>query len=827
MKVPLSWLADYVDITLAVEELAHRLSMAGAEVEAIERSGADWGDRVRVGLVTALEPHPNADRLRLATIDFGGDEPQVVVCGAPNVAAGQKIAFALEGAELIDAHSGETRRLKKSKIRGVVSSGMVCSQRELGLSDEHEGILVLDHDLAIGTLVADVLGETVLDITPTPNRPDHFSVLGIAREVAALTGQTVREPDTGYAQDGPPVAQSTSVEIADPDLCGRYVAGIIRGIQIRPSPDWLQQRLLAAGQRPINNVVDVTNFVMLEMGQPLHAFDHDRLAEGRIIVRRPTPGEKIRLLDGTDHALGHDHLLIADAAHGVALAGVMGSEDSEVAPGTTNVLLEAANFQGGNTRRTAAALKQRTEASLRFEKGLNPELAGQASARAMRLLLETGGGAAGAGIVDTYPGRQPPQRVHLTSDRLRQIAGVDLPTETVRCILTGLGLRTQWKPPATYIVDVPPWRTDLTYPEDIVEEIARIYGYDNLPSIGLSGALPDPETDQRLHVREAIRDALVAMGTSEVINYSATSAATLDAVPGGPIPGDDALPLLNPMSSQQDRMRTSLRPGILATYAANARSRSRLAGPLQIFEVGKVFLPRDGDLPEERIHLVLALGGAAATSPHQAPSSQTGPSSKISGAPGVDLFDIKALLNAVAAELRRPFDYAAPDPPDPALLPGISASVGVVQGEGKRRRVTPVGVVGQVDPALAERLGIPHDVFLAELDIDTLAALHPEPVRIGTLSRYPAVIEDLAIVVDQDVAAARVAAILTRHGLVERADLFDIYTGPQIPGGQKSLAYAVTYRAQDRTLTDAEVAKLRGGIVKQLQRELSASIREG
>ena len=816
MKVPLRWLADYVPITLPVEELAHRLSMAGAEVESIDRTG-DWGDLVRVGLVTGVEPHPAADRLRLATVDYGGDAPQTVVCGAPNVAAGQKIAFALEGASLHDAHSGTTRKLKRSKIRGVVSAGMVCSELELGLSDEHEGILVLDDAAAVGTPLGEVLGETVLDITPTPNRPDHFSVLGIAREVAALTGQAVREPEIEYAQEGPPITQATSVEIADPDLCGRYIATIIRGIRVGPSPEWLQQRLAAAGQRPINNVVDVTNFVMLEMGQPLHAFDYDRLDEGRIVVRRPRPGEAITLLDGSDHPLGADHLLIADATTGRALAGVMGGADSEVAPETTNVLLEAANFAPDNTRRTAAALKQRTEASLRFEKGLNPELAALASARAMRLLLETGGGIADNGVADAYPAKRPPTRVQLTSERLERIAGVALPTETVRSILSGLGLPTRWKPPGTYVVETPPWRTDIALPDDVVEEVCRIYGYDNLPSRGLSGVLPEPSLDRPRRVRESIRDALAAAGCSEVITYAATSAAALDAVPAGPgdaPTGDDALPLLNPMSSQHARMRTSLRPGVLASYAANARGGARAAGRLQVFEAGKVFLPRPHDLPRERTDVVLAMGGTPAASAHD-PEPRA-----------ADLYDAKALLDAVAAALRLPFDYEGAEPPDGALLPGVSARVAVVQGTGKRRRVTPVGVVGRLDPAVAERMGIAGDVFLAELDVDALAACEPEPLRIGTLSRYPAVVEDLAIVVEADLPAARVHAVLTRNRLVERADLFDIYQGPQVPEGKKSLAYAVTYRSPERTLTDAEIARVRRGIVGQLERELLAAIRE-
>ena len=813
MKVPLTWLADYVDITLSVDALAHRLSMAGAEVGAVERAGGDW-DRVHVGLVTALDPHPNADRLRLATVDFGGAEPQTVVCGAPNVALGQKIAFAQEGARLFDGHSGEPITLKRSKIRGVVSAGMVCSERELGLSDQHEGILVLDEGLTVGAPLADVLGETVLDITPTPNRPDHLSILGIAREVAALTGQALREPDAAYPAEGPPVRDGTSVEILDPDLCPRYVASIIRGIEVRPSPDWIQQRLLAAGQRPINNVVDVTNFVMLEMGQPLHAFDFDCLQGSRIVVRRPRPGERIRLLDGSDHSLSPDHLLIADAQGAVAVAGVMGGAESEVSPTTANILLEAANFHPGALRRTAAALRQRTEASLRFEKGLNPELATAASARAMRLLLATAGGGADAGIVDAYPGKTPSAPVHLSQRRLTQIAGVDLPRDEVRTILTGLGFGLHLTDDG-YDVRPPYWRTDVAIADDVVEEVARIKGYDNLPSLGLPGALPDPERDPLRETREAVRDALAALGCAEAITYAAVSETALAALPG-PAQTVEALALLNPMSQEHACMRTSLRTGLLTAYAANApRGRARPTGPVQLFEAGKVFLPRGpADLPDERLHLLIVAGGATAPSPHDTTVRP------------LDLFDLKGLLDGVAASLRLRFEYASPSGPDLALLPGLTATVSVPQGQGKRRRLSAIGVVGRLDPALAGRFDIEDDVFLAEIDLTALATLETPPVRVGTLSRFPLVVEDLAVVVDEDTPAAAVAAILTRPGLVERADLFDLYRGPPVAQGKVSLAYSVTYRADDRTLTDDEVAKVRGGIVKQLQRELAASIRE-
>jgi phenylalanyl-tRNA synthetase beta chain len=485
MKVSLTWLRDYVPLTVPVEELARRLTLGAAEVEEIIRVG-DWDGRVRVAEVLRVEPHPNADRLRLATVSLG-DREQTVVCGAPNVAAGQRVAFGEEGAVLVSGKTGERMTLKASTIRGVESAGMVLSEKELGLSDAHEGILELPPDAPVGVPLRDYLGDTVLDLSTWANRPDLLSVLGVAREVAALTGQTVTEPDLAYPEAGAPAAERIAIDIEDPDLCSRYVGAVIENVTVGPSPQWMQDRLLAAGQRPINNVVDITNYVMLEYGQPLHAFDYDHLRDQRIIVRRARPGETLTTIDGSARELDPEMLVIADGGGAVAVAGVMGGAESEVSETTRTVLLEAANFYGPSVRRTAQRLKMRTEASARFEKGLSPELPPLGARRAVQLFIELCGGTAAPGLVDAYPGRRPPVRVDVPGARLRQVLGIDIPTARVRDVLTALGFRVDWIPPDRYAVHVPYWRTDVHHPDDVAEEVIRIVGYDDLPSTTIAG----------------------------------------------------------------------------------------------------------------------------------------------------------------------------------------------------------------------------------------------------------------------------------------------------------------------------------------------------
>ena len=410
MKVPLSWLRAYVDVTSSAEELAHRLTMAGVEVGGVEHIGG-WTN-CYVGRVLTIEPHPNADRLRLCTVDIGSEERFQVVCGAPNVAEAQNIAFAQIGATLFNTHSGKVEPLKAAKIRGVTSEGMICSVLELGIGEEHDGILVLPSDAPVGTPLADYLGDVVLELEVTANRPDCFSILGVAREVAAFSGTTVTEPDVGYPEDGPPIEEQASVEIADPELCARYTGALLTGITIGPSPEWMQERLTRAGMRPINNIVDVTNYVMLETGQPLHAFDLDKVADRHIIVRQAAPGERHVTLDGVERTLQPPIVVIADPEKAVGLGGVMGGANTEVTEETRTILLESASFHPFNTRHTAEALKLRTEASLRFEKGWRPGLPPVGLRRAMKFMLEVAGGVAAKGIIDVFPGGQDAKRIY-------------------------------------------------------------------------------------------------------------------------------------------------------------------------------------------------------------------------------------------------------------------------------------------------------------------------------------------------------------------------------------------------------------------------------
>ncbi|HLF72258.1 MAG TPA: phenylalanine--tRNA ligase subunit beta, partial [Dehalococcoidia bacterium] len=527
MLISLNWLSEYVPLTLPPKQLAERLTVAGAKVERIIQQGDGW-EGVTVGEVLDVVQHPNADRLRLVTVDVGTGVNPTVVCGAPNVAVGQKIAFAQVGAQLRDGHTGQPATLKAATIRGVESAGMVCSERELGLSEAHEGILELDKDAPVGKALAEVLGDTIFELEVTPNRPDHLSMLGIAWEVAAQTRTKVREPERVYAEAAnATAAQRTSVTIEDKDLCPRFLAGIVERVKVGPSPAWMQERLLAAGMRPINNVVDITNYVMLETGQPLHAFDFRKLGGGRIVVRRAREGERIRTLDGQDRELSTDTLVIADASRPVGVAGVMGGADSEVGEGTTTLLLEAANFEPTSIRRTSGALGLRSEASIRFEKGLHPELAAVAARRAMKLFVELCGGRAAKGLVDAYPAKRPDTRVVVTRRRIEQVLGVDMPTTQVRAALTDLGFGCRWVPPDRYVVRAPYWRPDVAFADDVVEELARVSGYDKIESLPLAGAVPEPHSDPLRDLRERLRDAATAAGLQEVITYPLTTPEVL------------------------------------------------------------------------------------------------------------------------------------------------------------------------------------------------------------------------------------------------------------------------------------------------------------
>lgn len=799
MRVPLRWLAEYVDLPDDKEELARRLTTAGAEVDDIITTG-DW-ENVVVGEVVKLDRHPNADRLSLPTVDIGNGETRQVVCGAPNIAAGQKIAYASIGAKLIDGHTGEPTTLKKAKIRGVESQGMVCSERELGLSDEHEGILVLPDDAPVGVPLSEILGDTIFDFDLTPNRPDLFSILGIAREVAALTGTKVRDPSIQYEEKGAQAKSKARVTIEAPDLCPRYVAAIIENIEIGPSPEWMQERLTAAGLRPINNVVDITNYVMLEMGQPLHAFDYDNVARHHIIVRRAEKKERIRLLDGSRHRLGEDTLVIADAEHAVAIAGVMGGHDSEVTKKTKTVLLESANFNGPSIRRTSQGLKIRTDASTRFEKGLSPHLPPIAAARAVRLLVEHCGGKAAKGVIDVNPGEAKQTKVTLKMDRLVRVLGIEPEDSQVRQILTSLGFGARWMPPDRFIVRVPHWRTDVTIADDVIEEVARIIGYDQLPTSQLRGEIPPLVPQPRRDLRERVRDALSDAGMQEIISYSMTDMETLQKV----LPKEDlavAQPLrvANPLSRQYEYARTTLRHALLESLAANIRGNQAL---ISLFETARVYMPREGDLPDEVESVCGVVSG-------RLPDRWGRPTGDEAG-----FYDAKARVEHLLGRVRVAAEYR--EAADFAYLPGRTAEI--FAGEAR------IGILGEIHPRVAEKFDIDRPVAMFELDLDALLPHVPEIPHFQPILQHPALEEDLAVIVADDVSAARVQALILASNLVRSARVFDVYSGDPIPKGKKSLAFAVSYQAEGKTLTDEDVAKERRRIIDRLQRELDAELR--
>ena len=849
MLVSLKWLRDYVDLPadLDVDDLAHRLTMASAEVDGIHRIGAWDRDLVRVGHVVRVEPHPDADRLRLVTVDFGGKEPMRVVCGAPNVAEGQRIAFAREGADLIDSHTGKPSKLKRGTIRGVVSAGMVLSEAELGLSQSHDGIIVLPADTPIGTPVADVLGDTILDVHVWPNRADTMNLVGIAREIAAILGAaraqdvgadlgipediagvvigyvaratglfgmpTSHEPDETYVEAGPPIGDAVTVRIDDPTLCARYIATIIEGVTVGPSPEWMQERLRAAGQRPINNVVDITNYVMIELGQPLHAFDADKV-RGTIGVRLARAGETLRTLDGIDRALTPDTLLITDDSGPIALAGVMGGESTEVTASTTRVLLEAARFDPVSIRRTSFRLALRSEASSRFERGLSAELPAHASRRATKLFVELCGGSARQGNVDAYPAPLAPAEVTLTRHRLDTLIGVHVATAEVAEILHTLGFALLESDGAradgSFRVRAPWWRTDIAIDDDIAEEIVRLAGYDRLPPAAIEGAIPSWEPSPLLDLRERLRDALAGAGMQEIITYSLTTNEVLARVIA---PEDLAiirpLRLRNTLSADREVMRPTLRHAILETMSRSLRAETPA---FAIFEAARVFLPThgvagEGTLPDEREHVTGAVAGVEIDRWGR-PTDRA-----------LDFFDAKGILDATFAALRISVTYEA--------VSGGDGEFGFTPNRAARLKIgaAEIGIVGEVHPDTLAAFDIDRPVVLFDIDVARLLEVLPSRVAVRDVSRFPAVEQDMALVLDEAVSTGAVVAILEGSPLVTSARVFDVFRGGRLPEGKKSVAFAIRYQAPNRTLTSEDANKEQAKLLKRLERDFGAEQR--
>lgn len=797
MRVPLSWARDYVPLP-SFGAIAERLTQAGLEVKRVETIGGSW-EKVSVALVTDVQPHPNADRLRLVTVDLGG-RTQTVVCGAPNVSVGQKVAFASLGAKLLDGHTGQTATLKAAKIRGVVSEGMVCSEKELGLSEDHDGILVLPGEAPVGKSLAEFMGDEVLDVEVTPNRPDWMSVLGIGHDLAALSSLAFIMPKVEYQESTTDIGSLARVEIADAGLCRRYCATIIQGVKIGPSPRWMQRRLELCGMRPINNVVDVTNYVMLEFGQPLHAFDYSLINEGRIVVRQATQGEAIISLDGVSRELSAGMLVIADPQRAVAVAGVMGGLNSEVSASTTTVLVESANFHEATVRRTAAALNMRSEASMRFEKGLPEGLPMPALLRATQLIIETSGGRAARGVIDVFPNPRPRPAIYLAAGEMQRLLGTEIPLESAKKTLEALGFGCKAASDTGLEVTSPFWRADANLDVDLIEEVARTVGYDRIPTTMMCAPIPPYRPSPELWLKEALAGVLTACGLQEVINYSLTSRDSLARVStNAGLDGPAPVMIANPMSREFECLRTSLRPRLIANVASNQRFQDRIG----LFEIGRVYMGRKDDLPHESEILGVVLSG----------SSQ--PVSWRTKERSWDFYDVKGVAEAIFARLGVEASFV------PATGPGLREGRCADMLAGSIR----LGTLGELHPKVLENFKAEGPVFLLELDLERLLPVVSREFKYNPLPRFPSVSRDTALIIDRSVKYEEVLALVKGLPLVTQVVLFDVYEGGQVPKGKKSIAFRVVYQSPDHTLTDEEVNQVQQQMVDALSANLGALLR--
>ncbi len=855
MKAPLSWLKKFVDITLPIEELAHRMTMAGLEVEEItfvglplpggklegrpgghlrpetKISGIAWDPKkIVVGAILEVMPHPNADRLVLCRLE-DGEREHIVLTGAPNLFAykGQgplgvplKVAYAREGATLYDGHQPgqELMTLKRAKIRGVESYSMACSEKELGISEDHEGIIILDEDAPVGMPLVDYMGDAVLDINITPNIARNANILGIAREIAAITGQVLRTPSYEVLAEGPPIKNKVSIEISEPSLNPRFLLGLISDVNIGPSPYQVQRLLRLSGVRPINNIVDATNFAMLEIGEPLHAFDYDVLvarAGGqapKIITRPARHGERLRTLDDIERKLDDFTVLVCDQCGPLALAGVMGGAESEVSENTHNILLEGAAWNMINTRRTVIAQNLPSEAAYRFSRGVHPAMAERGVRRGLELMRQWSGGMVYQGLVDNYPSPPVDPTVTVTTADVERWLGIQLTPEEIAEILRKLEFQVEVGDQSVRAT-TPDHRLDIgegiVGVADLTEEIARIYGYDRIPETRLADELPLQLGNPQMEREERVRDLLVDLGLQEVITYRMTSPEreARRLTPDTPAIDRPHVQITNPIVSDRNVMRQSLLSSVLEVVERNARLRERMA----LFEISPVFMAsEEGALPDELQRLVIILTG-----PRSLPTWQSGDTSLM------DFYDLKGIINTLLESLHITGIRYEPAQ-NPSFHPGKCARVLV--GEQQ------VGIMGELHPMVKENYDLPASasqipLLVAEINLEEVLSAIPPRFDTQPVPPFPPVLEDLAIVVDERVPAEQVEMLIRQAGgsTVTQVQLFDVYRGEQAGSGKKSLAYNLTYQATDRTLTDQEVAKIRQRIVRQLEQDLGAKLR--
>ncbi|RCK75311.1 MAG: Phenylalanyl-tRNA synthetase beta chain [Candidatus Ozemobacter sibiricus] len=793
MNILLSWLRDYIDIQVPPLQIADALMMAGIEVEAIHEPGKHL-QKVVVGRILTRAPHPNADKLSLCTVDVGQAAPLQIVCGAPNCDPGAKVPTALVGAVLPSGFE-----IRVARIRGVESAGMLCSRKELGLGDDHSGLYHLPPEAPVGEDIVKALGmdDVVFTIAITPNRGDALSHLGIARELSALFNLPLHRNSLDDARGDGDIREQTAVTLEEPALCPRYGARIVRDVTVGDSPRWLRERLEKIGIRSINNIVDITNYVMMDIGHPMHAFDLDKLAEQRIVVRRAAAGEKLHCLDGVTRALDPSMLVIADARRPVALAGVMGGEETGVTAATRHVLLEAACFDPVTVRKTAKALAMTTDSSYRFERGTNIDNVPIALNLAARLIRELAGGRPVGGLLDAYPAPPPLRRIMLRTRRVARVLGVDLKPAQIETLLLRLKFEVS-REGETLWVGVPPFRHDIEQEADLIEEVARLYGYGNipatLPTLFSQPVLPTPL--QRLTGQ--VRTAMVDQGFHEIITYSFIPTTIHESLREGP-----PLAIRNPLSEDQGHLRTSLLWGMIDALTRNIFNDEY---DLRFFEIGRVFRPDASGFAREADHLCLGCAGPA------------NPADWRHSKEPFDLYRMKGLLGRLGHLLPVEFEFARGN--HPALHPARQLEISC-----QNRRL---GVVGQIHPRFRTNKKLPEEWFVGELDLSALSQLKPRKRLMQPIPAFPAIRRDLAILLPKTATFQDVERIVREAGgeILEKCALFDVYEGKGIDPDKRSLALELRFRAKDRTLKEEEVQPKLEAMISQIATTLGGKLRE-
>lgn len=792
MKVPFNWLKDYVDIDMTAEELGDALTLSGSKVEEVVTAGAEI-ENIVTCQIDKIEQHPDAEKLKICQVNIGSEMIQIVTV-ADNMKEHDKVPVALHGAILADGS-----KIKKGKLRGEVSNGMFCSEEELGIADGKEviGLMILPEDAPIGVCIKEYLGlnKQVLDFEITSNRPDCLSVLGMARETAATTRKTYRMPNTKFeVKCDKKINDEIKVTVND-KLCNRYMARGVKNVKVAPSPIWMQERLLDAGVRPINNIVDITNFVMLELGQPMHAFDRRELKSSNIVVERAKDGDKFVTLDEIERELNSDVLCIKDGEEIVALAGIMGGLNSGVKDDTTEIVFESANFDGTNIRVNSKNLGLRTESSSRFEKDIDPNLAALALDRACALVEELGCGEIMEGTIDVYNNVKEEKTLEVSVSWINKFLGTSLEAEEMKRCLDSLDLKTTINGDTLEIL-VPTFRIDVDIREDVAEEVARIYGYNNIPATLISTSTEKEAKDKKQLLDEKVIDTMLASGLNQSISYSFVSPKVFDKIC---VPEDSSLrnvvKIKNPLGEDYSVMRTSTLPSIMESLARNY---SRSNEIVRLFEIGKTYIPNsdENELPTERNILTIGIYGQC------------------------DYFDLKGIVENLLDSLGLKSASFKRMSENPSYHPGKTAEL--ILGR------TSLGVLGEIHPDVNENYGVDVPCYVAELDLDTMYNFSKTEKAYKPLPKYPAITRDIALLVDDAVLVQEIEDAIRKAGgqVVEKVELFDVYKGAQIPEGKKSIAYAIAYRDPSKTLKDKDINKVHDKILRALEYKLGAQLRE-